>query len=138
MELAGSEGVVLQPMAQTIDPGGCCKSTLGAVQFQATPHPMAQPWKLPALPRFIRAMALSSLVPSDRAVALSTSRPVAHFMCGWMCDWRPSPSKFRTTLGPWARWVVNIMFLYPPFEAERWTRTWAALTLKSKGAASLK
>src|SRR5436190_13623032 len=81
----GSDGIALHPMAHTIAPGGFSSRMLGAVQFQATAQPMAQPWWLPAEARSMNWMALSRAEPSDCTLALSTSRPVAHFMCGWTC-----------------------------------------------------
>src|SRR6185436_1740066 len=135
---AGSDGTVLQPMAQAIEPGGFCMSTPGAVQFQATPQPRAQPWSLPAWPRLRKAMALSRPVPSEFTTERSTSSPVAQYMCGWMCERGPSPSKSSTTLGPSARRVVTIMILRAPFEAERSTSTSEELKVHSDGAASVK
>src|SRR5687768_18410492 len=61
---AGSDGVVLQPIAHSIVPGGFCSSTPGAVQFQATAQPMDQPSSLPARPLWMQPIALTYFVPS--------------------------------------------------------------------------
>ena len=90
----GAPSVPLQPMAQFIVPGGCWMWKVGAVEFQATAHPMVQPWPEP---RMLRSM--NSMLPASMT-ALSTSSPVAQRWCGWMGDLESGGAGHGEGIGP--------------------------------------
>src|SRR5688572_13407136 len=97
---------------------------LVAVEFQATPQPMLQPWPEPAVPRLMNSMPPASML------ALSTSRPVAQRWWGWMGGLMPLTAKFSTTVGPGTPlWVIMANDRFEPREALRWISTCEASML---------